>query len=98
MAQSAPNQYPVFLSEEQRQRLDDLCRNGHAPAKKIRHAQVLLSDRDRVGGAQDGRRDRRAVGDAHQYGGAHPPSLCAGRGSPGTGPQAAGDTTDALDH
>jgi hypothetical protein len=46
-----PNQYPVFLSEEQRQRLNDICRNGRAPAKKIRHAQVLLlSDRHRPEG------------------------------------------------
>lgn len=52
---SAPNQYPVFLSEEQRQRLNDICRNGRAPAKKIRHAQVLLlSDRHRSGGRLTG--------------------------------------------
>jgi hypothetical protein len=53
MARSTPGQYPVHLSPEQRQRLHDICRNGHAPAKKIRHAQVLLlSDHDRKGGAQ----------------------------------------------
>jgi hypothetical protein len=46
-----PNQYPVRLNPEQRQDLEDLTRNGHAPAKKIRHAQVLLlSDRNRDGG------------------------------------------------
>ncbi len=51
MARSTPNQYPVFLSEEQRQRLEQICRNGHSPAKKIRHAQVLLmSDHNRPGG------------------------------------------------
>lgn len=52
MAASTPNQFPVRLTDEQRQRLHDLTRNGHAPAKKIRHAQVLLlSDHGRPGGA-----------------------------------------------
>jgi transposase len=47
----APNQYPVRLMPEQRQGLEEITRNGHAPAKTIRHAQVLLlSDRDRPGG------------------------------------------------
>jgi len=51
MSNSTPNQYAIFLSDEQRERLDSICRNGHAPAKKIRHAQVLLlSDRNRPGG------------------------------------------------
>jgi transposase len=51
MAVSTPNLYPVVLTAEQRERLTDLTRNGHAPAKKIRHAQVLLlSDGDRPGG------------------------------------------------
>lgn len=51
MAVSIPNLYPVTLTPEQRGRLTDLTRNGHAPAKKIRHAQVLLlSDGDRAGG------------------------------------------------
>jgi len=46
-----PNQYPVRLTVEQRERLADLTRNGHAPAKKIRHAQILLlADRDRPDG------------------------------------------------
>jgi hypothetical protein len=46
-----PNQYPVRLDAPQRERLDDLVRNGHAPVKKVRHAQVLLlSDRGRPGG------------------------------------------------
>jgi transposase len=41
----------VVLSAEQRQRLTDITRNGHAPVKKVRHAQVLLlSDGDRPGG------------------------------------------------
>jgi hypothetical protein len=51
MAVSIPNLYPVALSAEQRERLTQLTRNGHAPAKKIRHAQVLLlSDGNRLGG------------------------------------------------
>lgn len=51
MAVSTPNLYPVVLSPEQRDRLTDLTRNGHAPVKKVRHARVLLlSDRDRPGG------------------------------------------------
>ena len=32
----------VFLSLEQRQRLEAISHNGYAPAKKILHAQVLL--------------------------------------------------------
>jgi transposase len=48
---STPNLYPVRLEPEQRQALEDIARNGHAPVKKVRHAQVLLlSDRDRPGG------------------------------------------------
>lgn len=51
MALSTPNKYPVFLSPEQRERLTAITRNGHAPVKKIRHAQVLLwSDGHREGG------------------------------------------------
>ena len=47
----APNQYPVRLTPEQRQSFEQITRNGYAPAKKIRHAQVLLfSDRNRSGG------------------------------------------------
>jgi transposase len=46
-----PNQFPVRLTPEQRQRLGDIARNGHAPVKKVRHAQVLLlADRGRPGG------------------------------------------------
>jgi hypothetical protein len=30
----------IYLSTEQRQRLEEISRNGHAPAKKIVHAQV----------------------------------------------------------
>jgi len=37
----------VHLSAEQRQRFEQLIRNGHAPAKKILHAHILLlCDRD----------------------------------------------------
>jgi transposase len=51
MAVSIPNLYPVILTDEQRERLTDLTRNGRAPAKKIRHARVLLlSDGHRAGG------------------------------------------------
>lgn len=51
MAISIPNQYPVCLDSEQRQRLEDAARNGRAPAKRITHARVLLlSDRNRAEG------------------------------------------------
>jgi transposase len=51
MAISTPNKYLVGLTPEQRERLDAITRNGHASAKKIRHAQVLLwSDGHRKGG------------------------------------------------
>ena len=32
----------IFLNSEQRHRLEDISRNGHAPAKKVLHAQILL--------------------------------------------------------
>jgi len=55
MSDNSPNQYPIFLTDEQRASLDEICRNGHSPAKKIRHAQVLLlSDRHRPGGRLKG--------------------------------------------
>lgn len=51
MAVSIPNLYPVVLTADQRQRLTDITRNGHAPVKKVRHARVLLlSDGERPGG------------------------------------------------
>ena len=51
MAVSTPNVYPVVLTAQQRERLTDITRNGHAPVKKVRHAQVLLlSDGERSGG------------------------------------------------
>jgi len=50
-----PNLYPVHLTPEQRQSLQDITRNGQAPAKKIQHAHVLLmSDRDRPDGKMTG--------------------------------------------
>jgi transposase len=52
---STPNLYPVRLTPEQRASLEEITRNGHAPAKKIRHAQVLLlSDHDRPEGKRTG--------------------------------------------
>lgn len=51
MAKSRPNQYPVFLSEQQQAELELVCKNGHSSAKKIRRAKViLLSDHNRPGG------------------------------------------------
>jgi hypothetical protein len=51
MAISTPNQFPVLLTDEQRERLEGITRNGHAPAKKIQHARLLLlSDGNRPGG------------------------------------------------
>jgi transposase len=39
---SRPNLFPVRLDDDQRQRLDEIRRNGHAPAKEILHASILL--------------------------------------------------------
>jgi hypothetical protein len=51
MARSTPNQYPVTLTDDQRQRLEHLARTGSAPVSKVRHARVLLlSDGRRPGG------------------------------------------------
>jgi transposase len=56
MAISTPNQYRVCLSPDQRERFLAITRNGHAPAKKIRHAQVLLwSDTGCEGGRTSSR-------------------------------------------
>ena len=53
MSCSTPHKFPVRLSADQRQRLEEICRNGHAPAKKIRHAQVLLlSDKNHQRGGR----------------------------------------------
>lgn len=55
---AVPKQYVVRLTPGQRDRLQAIARNGHAPAKKIRHAQVLLwSD----GSAEGGRLSSREV-------------------------------------
>jgi transposase len=60
---STPNVYPVHLTAEQRSSLDEITRNGHAPAKKIRHAQVLLlSDHGRPGGKMTGPEVAEALG------------------------------------
>lgn len=32
----------IYLTPEQRHRLEDMSRNGYAPAKKVIHAQILL--------------------------------------------------------
>jgi|EndMetStandDraft_7_1072992.scaffolds.fasta_scaffold247020_1 hypothetical protein len=51
MARSTPNQYPVVLTDEQRRSFSEICSNGHAPARKIKHARILLlSDHEREGG------------------------------------------------
>ena len=51
MARSTPNQYPVTLTAEQRQRLEQLTRIGKVSVSKVRHARVLLlSDGNRPGG------------------------------------------------
>ena len=51
MARSTPNQYPVTLTDDQRQRLEQLTRTGKASVSKVRHARVLLlSDGNRPGG------------------------------------------------
>ncbi len=61
MARSTPNQYPVTLTPEQRDRLERLTRTGSAPVSKVRHARVLLlSD----GGRPEGRLTRDRIADA----------------------------------
>lgn len=60
---STPNLYPVRLEHAQRLSLDEITRNGRAPARKMRHAQVLLmSDRDRPGGKMTGPEIAAALG------------------------------------
>ena len=39
---ATPNLYAIQLSDEQRQRLQEITHNGHAPVKKALHARVLL--------------------------------------------------------
>lgn len=51
MATFTPNQYPVTLTDDQRDRLDAVTRTGSAPVAKVRHARVLLlADKGRPGG------------------------------------------------
>jgi Homeodomain-like domain len=58
-----PNQFPVLLTPEQRTSLEDITHNGHAPAKKVQHAYVLLmSDRNRPGGRMIGTEIAAALG------------------------------------
>src|SRR5512147_2361030 len=58
MARSTPNQYLIWLSDEQRERFEAITRNGRASAKKIRHAQVLVwSD----GNREEGRLSSREI-------------------------------------
>ena len=60
---STPNVYSVRLAPQLRQSLEDLTRNGHASARKVRHAQVLLlSDLDRPGGKFSGPQIAAALG------------------------------------
>ena len=48
---STPNLYPVRLTAEERERLQQITRCGQAPVRKVRNAQVLLlSDRNRPAG------------------------------------------------
>ena len=62
-ARSTPDRYPVRLSPEQRDRFEEICRNGRAPAKTIRHARVLLlADHDRPGGRRAEVRIAEALG------------------------------------
>jgi transposase len=49
---SVAKQYVLCLTPEQRERLVAITRNGRAPAKKIRHAQVLLWSDAGVEGAR----------------------------------------------
>src|SRR5262245_21886108 len=63
MARSTPNQYPVVLTDEQRERLERLTRTGSAPVAKVRHARILLlSDTHRPGGRYTRDRIADAVG------------------------------------
>src|SRR5580698_7166583 len=51
MGKFTPNKFPVLLDDELRARLERIVRDGHAPARKITHARVLLlSDHNRPDG------------------------------------------------
>ena len=60
---STPNLYSVRLDAEQRQRLEEIASNGHAPVKKVLHARILLlSDHDRPDGHWPDHRIAQALG------------------------------------
>jgi hypothetical protein len=60
---STPNLYQFRLDPQERQRLEEITTNGHAAAKQIRHAHILLlSDRDRPEGPWSGPRIAEALG------------------------------------
>jgi hypothetical protein len=61
MARSTPNQYPVTLTADQRERLERLTRTGAAPVGKVRHARALLLS---GGGRPGGRLTRDRIADA----------------------------------
>jgi len=42
MGRGKKDENKICLTAEQRHRLEDISRHGHAPVKKILHAQVLL--------------------------------------------------------
>lgn len=51
MGKFTPNQYLIHLTDEQRENFFTITANGRSPAKKIRHANILLmSDEGRAGG------------------------------------------------
>ena len=55
--------FKVYLTSDQRERLLDLVRNGHASAKKIAHARVLLlSDEDHPDGGREDAFISRTIG------------------------------------
>jgi hypothetical protein len=60
---SIPNQYPVHLTPEERQALEEVTRDRRASAAKIRRARaLLLSDHDRPGGRMTGPQVADALG------------------------------------
>ncbi len=64
---SNPNKYKVYLSQEQRQHLKQISRNGKAPAKKILHARVLLlAEQDNAEGGWTDEKIAQALG-IHAY-------------------------------
>lgn len=62
-----PNKYVVNLSEAARERLTDISKNGHAPAKKVLHARILLlADQNHADGGWTDQRIGEAMG-VHPY-------------------------------